>query len=161
MTSGRFTVSALLEPASDFSCTRWPLHMTVVGNFVLEDSTYDVRDFLVDVTASHPPLTLLGGQDAWLAGETLVTRVRPNVALTELHRELCHGLLLLGARFEASVQIMQHFAPHVAVQKTTRLREGDTVTVGQLALIDRASGGDPTSHEIIARGQLQDLAALR
>lgn len=161
MTSGRFTVSALLEPASDFSFNRWPLHLTVVGNFVLEGSTYDVRDFLVDVTASHPPLALSCGRDAWLAGDILVTRIEPNVALTELHRELCHGLLLLGAQFEASVQIMQHFTPHVVVQKTARMREGDVLKVGQLALIDRAPGGDPTSHEIIARGRLQDLAALR
>ncbi|MDJ0336018.1 hypothetical protein QMG83_12355 [Salinibacterium sp. G-O1] len=160
MTSSRFTVSALLEPASDFSSTRWPLHLTVVGNFVLEGSTYDVRDFLVDVTASHPPLTLLGGRDDWLPGDQWVTRIEPNVALTELHQELRQGLLLLGARFEAS-GVMQHFAPHVAVQKTSRLRRGDTVMVGELALIDRAPGGDPTSHEIIARGKLQDLAALR
>ena len=161
MTSGRFTVSALLEPASDFSHNRWPLHLTVVGNFALEGSTYDVRDFLVDVTASHPPLTLVGGREDWLADGTLVTRIEPNVALTELHRELCHGLLLLGARFESSVQIMQHFAPHVAVKKTARLREGDTVTVGQLALIDCAPGGDWTSRAIVARGKLLDLAAVR
>ena len=83
------------------------------------------------------------------------------MALTELHRELGHGLLLLGARFEASAQIMRHLAPRVAVQKTARLRQGDTVTVSQLALIDRAPGGDPTSHEIIARDELQDLAALQ
>lgn len=161
MSSGRYTVSALLEPASDFSPNRWPLHLTVVGNFVLEGCTYDVSDFLVDVTASHPPLTLSCGRDDWLVGDTLVNRIEPNVALTELHRELCHGLLLLGARFEASAQIMQHFVPHVAVQKTARLRDGDVLRVGQLALIDRAPGGDATSHEIIARGELQDLAALR
>lgn len=119
----------------------------------------------MDVTASHPPLTLLYGQDDVLAGDSLVTSIEPNVALTELHRELhrelCHGLLLLllGARFEASVQIMRHFAPHVAVQKTARLRQGDVLKVGQLALIDGAPGGDPTSQEIIARGELQDLAA--
>ncbi|MFJ6027215.1 2'-5' RNA ligase family protein [Pseudarthrobacter sp. NPDC092424] len=142
-----------------FLRTDWPLHITLV-RFDADASTGGDPAAAVAAAADAPARAALGtmlriGEDAGFGrdGSVPVSLVEAQPQLQTLHEELVRAVSGQGGRILTPYHTLSGYRPHVSHRGTTpdtkRLRPGDAVVLGRIALVDMAPGGDRTIRRIL------------
>jgi 2'-5' RNA ligase len=131
-------------PASD-----WPLHVTLVPPFETELTP----DAVAALLPPARPVTVTAGDEALLGARRSVpvTLIRPVDDLLALHAALIDALEAAGVVVADQHHIRAGYLPHATVQRSGRLHPGETFTVGELSLVDRAPAGARGSRRVVAR----------
>jgi hypothetical protein len=80
-----------------------------------------------------------------------VTLIRPVDNLLALHAALIDALESAGVVVADQHHMRAGYLPHATVQRSGRLRPGESFTIGELALVDRAPAGARGSRRVVAR----------
>lgn len=150
----------LLEPLSVgavFPASRWPLHITLSTNFDIDEVPDAVSDAVARVASVTPVFTIVGAEAAMFGSRnaTPVTLIEPREPIERLHAALVAGLAAKGAVFLYPEHMGDGYRPHATEQshgrrRPMRLRTGQSVKVGSIALIDWPARGGPSSRRVVS-----------
>jgi hypothetical protein len=140
-----------LEVGDGFSLSAWPLHLTVLPNFVTELEVAAVGRVLDEVSRGTSPIVArVAGSALFGRGENIpVSLVAESPALVRLHRLLLEGARGFDAVLENPAFSGDAFRPHITATKTGRAVEGDRLVLAQLALVDMAPDGDQRHRRVV------------
>ncbi len=163
---------AFVEPVAEgleFARDDWPLHITLVKFDVAgteaEDSGREPGGVLVpdDALAGRiaelmdgPVRAALGGTlgvggEAGFgrSGQVPVSLISPSPELSDLHRALVAMVAALPGRISTPLYTLAGYRPHVSHHGTKRLREGETVSLDRIALVDMSPDGGHATRRIL------------
>jgi 2'-5' RNA ligase len=147
---------APLVEGDSFLVAHWPLHITVVPPFSTSANTELLATVITHVTARHPPITVVAGDERLFGrNHTIpVTLVNDHPGLTELHRDLVAAVRPLAADPDERLFTATEFSPHVTVKNGRRVIAGDVLTLAQVALVDMAARADPSGRSVLSTSPL-------
>jgi 2'-5' RNA ligase len=118
--------------------TQWPLHVTLVSwSRPGGDSNLStLRSQLKKKLRETKPFTAITSNEEWLAGgKVLVNLVTPKEEFEGLYDAIKQTEILAGFRFVSTLH--PSYVPHVTVQPSERLHEGDEFTADRLYIIEQ------------------------
>ncbi|TXN29905.1 2'-5' RNA ligase family protein [Lacisediminihabitans profunda] len=142
-----------------FALQDWPLHITVLPPFLTDASPEQIADAFAAATSGLPAITAIAGRDELFGRRqnVLVTVVEHNEALARLHRTLVAAVLPFAAAPDEPAFTGPGFRPHVTVKPHGRVREGEVLSLSQVALVDMAPRAAPQGRLVLATRPLGDL----
>ncbi|HSH18260.1 MAG TPA: 2'-5' RNA ligase family protein [Candidatus Saccharimonadales bacterium] len=141
------------RPAGD-SFTDWPLHITIVPWFRTAVPTNELTAHMKERLNSVTPFTFIVGGEAGFGfkGRKLVNLVEQPSPLDTIERQTRNLLHEHEAWLvDETTKKRRSFRPHVTVQKSGRVHEGDTFLCNALYIVEQKGGGH---KEISARIEL-------
>ena len=149
----RLAVCSFLEPADTtvFASAALPLHVTVLGNFIL-DADFDEFASIVTAAARMLPITVhLGTDEVFGAnGEYQVTVTEPSVSLTELHNELLDRARRVGAVLDNPEYGGDGYRAHVTWPGNVRPALAAVLTLASLSIVELEPDGDTQLRRVMA-----------
>lgn len=148
-----------LTAGEGFAVQDWPLHVTVVPPFLTDADPADVAATIARTVAGHPAIRAVAGPDALFGRrhDVPVTLVADDPRLTRLHRVLVEALLPFAASPEEPAFTGAGFRPHITAKSQGRVREGDELTLTQVALVDMAPRSAPGGRTVLAAQPLEPV----
>lgn len=145
-----------LRVGDSFPVQDWPLHITVVPPFATEADPAAVAAAIASALAGQPTITAVAGPDALFGRrhDVPVSLVAETQRLTGLHRTLVTALLPFAATPEEPAFTGGGFRPHVTIKNQGRVREGDELTLTQVALVDMAARSAASGRTVLATAPL-------
>lgn len=139
-----FVAVAFVERApvgQRFGKRHWPLHVTLLRFDMAPEAALEAA---TGAFAHFEPITVTIGRDADFGyhGRVRVSLVEHDAALQGLHDALRAAVAVSAGRIHSPQHTGRGFRPHVSVQGDRRVREGDVVRLGTVALVDMAPDGD-------------------
>jgi 2'-5' RNA ligase len=149
-----------LRVGARFAVREWPLHVTVVPPFGTEASTAELARVIEVAAGDVPPLEALAGSGALFGRrhDIPVTLVEEDGRLSGLHDALLAALAPLASSPGDRAFLPATFRPHVTVKGERRVAEGETLRLGQVALVDMAPRSSPGGREVLATIDLRPAA---
>ncbi|POH63567.1 MULTISPECIES: 2'-5' RNA ligase family protein [Cryobacterium] len=134
-----------LRVGAGFAVAEWPLHVTVLAPFLTDADPGDVGHAIRLAVENQAPLTVVAGEDALFGRRHTipVTMLLPHEGLTRLHRTLVDTLRPFAAAPDEPAFTGDGFRAHVTHKPPARLHPGQSLTLGQVALVDML----PRTHE--------------
>lgn len=138
-----------VEPNYNFSCKEWPLHVTLLPNFIVSDTLDELINNLDELSHSATSFNIQVGEDANFGpnGEVLVSIIKPGVDILSLHGELL--AITKSYTFDTPQYIGQGYRPHATKQVSDQLVSGKTYLVDSMTLVDMYPNNDIERREII------------
>lgn len=136
--SQKYCLVSFLEPVIDgteFAMTEWPLHVTLADAFAINLFETGIESKLVKLFKDFSVMSTRAKNEAVL-GTTQVVLLEKSRELLRLHNSIIDILASEGAKFNTPEFTKEGFLPHCTIQKNVRLRIGDEVMLGAVALID-------------------------
>jgi len=142
----KYVIAKFLEPITDgteFDANHWPLHVTLVSNFVLERKAVGLFEQLAELAARKEPVTVIAGDDEYFGPQhqVHVTTLVMTSELQALHNEIITLLKRDSAVLDAPRYQEAGYRAHATVQ-AERLRKGDLVVIDELTLVDMFPNDD-------------------
>lgn len=127
-----------IEPGLEFLANNWPLHVTLVANFVTDWNKYSFLERLEALALKAAPIQAIVTAEEYFGqhNDILVNPLKPNTSLVGLHKEIVALLLATGAIFDEPNYVNDGYRAHVTAQHNARLHEGDKVLINNLSLVD-------------------------
>lgn len=72
-----------------------------------------------------------------------------NNELRQLHKNLVDVLSDAGAIFDEPQYMLDNYRAHATVQESTRLHDGDEITVENITIIDKLPSGNPNNRKLL------------
>ena len=150
--SQKYVVVTFIEPVRpnlNFSHKEWPLHVTLLPNFVLNGTLEVLISNLVDLSRTIAPFSIQVGEDAHFGpnGEVLVSLITPNAHILSLHTKLLR--LAKTYTFDTPQYIGEGYKPHATKQIDDRLTEGENYLIDTITLVDMFPGSNIEQREVI------------
>lgn len=138
-----------VEPKFNFSCKKWPLHITLLPNFVITVSLDELIAKLSKISESTKPFDIKVGGDARFgpSGEVLVSLIEPEPAILSLHHKL--QAITEHYKFDTPHYIGDGYRPHATKQANKKLISGKSYPLSSITLVDMFPGNDIQRREII------------
>ncbi len=138
-----------VEPKYNFSCKEWPLHVTLLPNFVVSNSLYELIDNLNEITQSIRPFSIQVGDDENFGpnGEVLVSLIKPEADILSLHSKLL--AITKSYEFDTPQYIEKGYRPHATKLVKSELVSGENYLVESMTLVDMYPNNDIERREII------------
>lgn len=129
----------------------WPLHITLVSNFILDIEKVNLINKLSDLVSAITPVQVWAGNDEYFGKDKKiqVTVLDMTKELLSLHKQVIALLENVGAVFDEPQYNNDGYRAHATVQKTLRLNKGDTITIDKITLVDMLPGQDITKRKIL------------
>ena len=121
---------------------RWPVHVTVAGNFRLDVGAVDDAAALLDSVASRVPSfdVVLGPGDRFGAAQKIPVLLAEHPNVHSLHDSLA-GLRGLAGFVEAEPAFWgSGYRPHATIGHAVRARDGDILPIRVLTLVSLDGG---------------------
>ena len=150
--SQKYVIAHFIEPVEqkfNFSCKKWPLHTTLLPNFVISDSLDELIAKLSKVSEATKPFDFKVGDDArfGLSGEVLVSLIEPEPAILSLHYKLL--AITEHYKFDTPHYIGDGYRPHITKQANKKLIRGKSYSLNSITLVDMYPNNDIQRREII------------
>ncbi|MEI8188034.1 MAG: 2'-5' RNA ligase family protein [Candidatus Saccharibacteria bacterium] len=138
-----------VEPKYNFSCKEWPLHVTLLPNFVVSDSLDELIDKVNEISHSMSPFSIQVGDDENFGpnGEVLVSLIIPKADILSLHSKLL--AITKSYEFDTPQYIGKGYRPHATKQVINQLISGDSYLLDSMTLVDMFPNNDIERREII------------
>lgn len=129
----------------------WPLHVTLSPRFAVD---IDQKHFLTDLSnliSKQNPVKTIVKKDASFGRDSQihVSLLDLTPQLFKLHNDLLDLLESYGAVFDEPNYSRSGYKPHVTVQKSGRVFEGDIITIDSLTLVDMFPERDIKQRKIL------------
>jgi len=154
MTAQRYVIIKLLEQLKDgdeFFPDSYPLHITIVPSFQLENMDDYLLKKIKQLCANFDVFTVKAGDDEFFGPnkEVHVTTIRMDNELHRLHDSLVDVLSEASAIFDEPEYMLENYRAHATIQESHRLNDGDTVTIGSITIIDKLPSGNPGKRKLL------------
>lgn len=138
-----------LEPGYNFSSKEWPLHITLLPNFIVSGPLNELINNLGVIARSTTPFNVQAGEDANFGpnGDVLVTLIKPEAAILSLHKSMLE--ITKSYIFDSPQYIGQGYRPHSAKQVDSQLRNGESHRIDCITLVDMYPNNDIQRREVI------------
>jgi len=118
----------------EFDMKSWPLHVTQVGVFAIDDVT-DIYNRLEQIAYKTNCIDTQIQGDA-MFGDTKVNLVENTKDLYMLHKAIVGLLVDGGAVIQSPDHQLEGFKPHCTVQDKERVVTGQKITLQSISIID-------------------------
>lgn len=147
---------------SEFSASEWPLHITLLANFTIKDSVDALTAQLNNLAQQLRPFASVVEGEAMFGPNSniAVSLIKPSNELKDLHSRLVQIAKHLGATFDEPRFIENGFRPHATIQASSRLDEGQSVTINEFTLVDMFPDNDISRRRVIKDFKLTKLSPL-
>lgn len=150
--SQKYVIAHFIEPVGptyNFSCKEWPLHVTLLPNFIVSDSLDALISNLEEFSRSIAPFSIQVGKDANFGpnGEVLVSLIDPNADILSLHSKLLD--ITKSYTFDTPQYIGEGYKPHATKQINNQLISGGRYLIDNMTLVDMFPDNDIERREII------------
>ena len=150
--SQKYAIATFIEPVQpnlNFSRKEWPLHVTLLPNFVLNDPLEVLISNLEALSRTIAPFSIQVGEDAHFGpiGEVLVSLITPNENILSLHRKLLK--FAKTYTFDTPQYIGEGYKPHATKQSNDRLTEGENYLIDTITLVDMFPGNNIERREVL------------
>lgn len=150
----KYVLIHILEPVANntqFSMYDWPLHVTISPRFAVDIEQKGFDADLSNLITDQKPVTTIVNKDASFGKDSQVhvSLLELTPQLFELHNELLDLLESYGAVFDEPKYSRSGYLPHVTVQKSGRVFEGDTITIDSLTLVDMFPDQDIKQRKVL------------
>jgi 2'-5' RNA ligase len=141
-----------LRTGESFAVTHWPLHVTVLAPFSTDAAVSEIADVIARTVAHQPALTAVAGPVEMFGRRqnVPVTVLMENPSVTRLHRSLVDALRHFAVGPHERAFTGREFRAHVTIKHHARIREGDELTLTQVALVDMAPRSYPGGRTVLA-----------
>jgi 2'-5' RNA ligase len=151
----RLVVVLPLDPltvGTSFAVADWPLHITVLPPFLTDAAPHDIATAIATAAHGRPTLTVRAGEDALFGRRhnIPVTLIEPHEELTRLHHALVAAIRPFAAVPDEPAFTGERFRAHVTMKPPARVHPGDTLTLGQIALVDMLPRADSAGRTVLA-----------
>ena len=138
-----------VEPKYSFSHKKWPLHITLVPNFVISDSIEELTNNLDEVSHSIKPFGIQRGDDENFGpnGEVLVSLIKSEADILSLHSKLL--AITKSYEFDTPQYIGEGYRPHATKQTDNQLIYGESYLVNSITLVDMYPNNDIERREVV------------
>ena len=116
----------------------WPLHITIVPWFGVEESrAQELDDLLLEIASRHLPIEAKVGRVAMFGAhhDISVNLIQPNPALDVLHQDVFDSLEKCGFAIHQKEWLDENYKPHIAWQGGKHCAEGQEMQIAKFALI--------------------------
>jgi 2'-5' RNA ligase len=116
----------------------WPLHITVVPWFAVEEERgQELDDLLSEIATRHHPIELIVGRLAMFGAhnDTPVNLIDPSQALTDLHLDVLNSLEANHFPIHQKEWLGDKYQAHIAHQEDKFYTEGQHIQIANFALI--------------------------
>jgi hypothetical protein len=143
---------APLRVGASFAVAEWPLHVTVLPPFLTDADPGDVGDAIRVAVGGQAPLTVVAGADALFGRrhDIPVTLVLPHEELTRLHHTLVAAIRPFAAEPDEPAFTGDGFRAHVTHKPPARLHPGQSLSLGQIALVDMLPRAHTAGRTVLA-----------
>ncbi len=119
------------------SFMRWPLHITIVPWFEIDDPSNAIEVFN-KVCIAHKPFSVLVGEPTYLGPrQTIdVNIIEKSHPLDSLHRDLIDDLETAQVRFKSSKYIGDNYQPHITKKSYARVQPGYHLKIKSLYFLE-------------------------
>ncbi len=152
-----YIIAYVLEPlTTGQTFGRWPLHITIVPWFEIDNIDKAV-EAVNRVVNTHKPFTVTVGQTAYFGPRQNVEVNKINSApLYALHQALSQVLEASGAKFRHRHYMGNHFNPHITKKSFARVQPGYELNIKNILLVEAPITDRHTRpKKVIAIGKLQ------
>lgn len=158
----RFVVVLPLVPlatGAEFTVAEWPLHVTLVEPFSTELPEPDVAAVIGRIAEQAAAVRASGGDDAAFGRrrDVPVTLVRDAGELAALRSRALDALREAGVDVD---HVREEYRPHVSHKQARRIRWGERVELGTIALIDMRPSTGSHHRSVIAAWRLGAAASV-
>lgn len=116
----------------------WPLHITVVPWFVVEEErSQELDDLLGEIATRHHPIELIVGRLTMFGAhnDIRVNLINPNQALTDLHFDVLNSLEANNFPIHQKEWLGDKYQAHIAHQEDKFYTEGQQIEIVSFSLI--------------------------
>lgn len=141
-----------LRVGDSFAVAEWPLHVTVLPPFLTDSAPGDIADAIRGAVLGREPLTVVAGEDALFGRRhnIPVTLVLPDEGLTLLHHTLVAAVRPFAAEPDEPAFTGPGFRAHVTHKPPARISAGQSLTLGQVALVDMLPRAHTAGRTVLA-----------
>jgi 2'-5' RNA ligase len=138
-----------VEPKYNFSCKQWPLHVTLLPNFIVSNSLDELIYNLNELSHTIRPFSIQVGDDDNFGpnGEVLVSLIKPEEDILSLHSKLL--AITKSYKFDTPQYIGEGYRPHASKQQNNELVSGENYLVESMTLVDMFPDSDIERREVI------------
>jgi 2'-5' RNA ligase len=116
---------------------RWPLHITIVPWFEIEDPA-KAAEILKQVCQTHKPFWATVGPTALFGSKNNLpvhTISNPN-SLVSLHKELTYLLEAANAKFPNDKNLGKNYIPHITKKSFGKVQQGYRIDIDKIHLVE-------------------------
>lgn len=137
--SQKYVVGHFIDLPSEqfnFSCKNWPLHITLLPNFTINNDLDQVINKLELLSSKIKPFIVQVGNNEHfgLKGEVLVSLIKPNASIINLHEKLVG--LTRDYKFDTPQYINAGYRPHATKKPNCQLNKNEIYEVNSMTLVD-------------------------
>ena len=127
-----------IEEGSQFPADAFPLHITLLGVFAVDENGATLAEMLADELREQPPIHITVGPIVHLGphGEVEAMSVVKTDEILSLHKRLYRLMVATGAIFNDPQYQNDNYLPHSTKLKGHGLDEGAQFEFNSLSLID-------------------------
>jgi 2'-5' RNA ligase len=138
-----------VEPKYNFSSKEWPLHVTLLPNFVVSNSLDELIYNLNEISHTIRPFSIQVGNDENFGpnDEVLVSLIKLEADILSLHSKLL--AFTKSYEFDTPQYIGKGYRPHATKQLNNELVNGKNYLVESMTLVDMYPNNDIERREVI------------
>jgi 2'-5' RNA ligase len=154
---------APLTVGDTFLVRDWPLHVTVLAPFLTDAAPRLIAQAIIAAASAQTALRVVaGGRERFGRREDVpVTVLQPDPGLTALHDLVVAAVRPFAASPGEPAFTGTEFRAHVTDKHHARVREGEALLLGQIALVDMAPRAAATGRTVLATIALQPRPTAR
>lgn len=150
----KYVLIHILKPVANntqFSMYDWPLHVTLSPRFAVDIEQKGFDADLSNLITKQNPVKTIVKKDASFGKDSQVhvSLLDLTSQLFKLHNDLLDLLESYGAVFDEPNYSRSGYLPHVTVQKSGRVFEGDIITIDSLTLVDMFPERDIKQRKVL------------
>ncbi|HEX8389927.1 MAG TPA: 2'-5' RNA ligase family protein [Candidatus Saccharimonadales bacterium] len=140
-----------LDEGTIFLASEWPLHVTLVANFVVDWEATNLYEKLSSLLERHSSIQVTAGDDEYFGPDQSirVTVLNMNNELKSFHNNLVSVLKNANAVFDEPRFLEEGYRAHATVQRELRLNKSDLVTIDELTIVDMFPEGDINKRKVL------------
>jgi 2'-5' RNA ligase len=150
----KYVIVYFIDSVTDgtrFSAASWPLHITLVSNFVTDREGSNLDWKLKQISSIQQPIIVQAQKNEYFGKnkDIKVTVMHPNLDLQKLHEKLFRLLSNDGALFDEPQFLLDGYRAHATVQENSGVQPGQSITITNLALVDMFPDNDITKRRVL------------
>jgi 2'-5' RNA ligase len=158
--SQKYVIVHFIEPTKvpqEFTAKEWPLHITLLSNFQITPLSLLEKELAIYAHNTKPFDVITDGEALFGPNKNIaVSLIRPDEALINMHTQLLSIATELGAVYDEVAFMSEGYRPHATIQASSRLLDGQKVTLNDFTLVDMYPNNDIARRRIIKTFSLTD-----
>lgn len=149
----KYTIVKFIEEIDEgslFSAAKWPTHLTIAGNFIIEYNQSLISELQQIMDNHHQFEAVVGEDDYFGTSQSVeVSLIEPTPELLGLHNDTISVLASTGAIFDEPHYTKSGYRPHVTVRGRHRMYKGEKFLVDQISIVDMYPNADIGMRKVL------------